>query len=218
MERNELSMEVHWWGSSELNTYSCKTGSLCDSGRPSSRGQYSLHPRTHAQATMEGNWPTRGMRERQWDEPKQENRKQTGGYGRSVLTGRDTTEMAPAVVSWRLSQKNVNGQQRQHLFHTLQPDRSTWHDGAAGMLRENQVSLNIKRRTLSFLALNKLTLRIFKCRLQNAILLPECVILCASVATALSNVPLLCNTWRPLSCCHADFAETVVLPKHLGYR
>lgn len=56
------------------NTYSCKTGSLCDSGRPSRREQYSLRPRTHG-----SQWKAidqQGMRETQWDEPKQENRKQ----------------------------------------------------------------------------------------------------------------------------------------------
>lgn len=98
------AMEVHWWGSSELNTYSCKTGSLCDSGRPSSRGQYSLHPRTHARATMEGNWPTGDERKTvRWAKIREQ--KTTGGYGRSVLAGRDTTEMAPALISWGLSQK-----------------------------------------------------------------------------------------------------------------
>lgn len=92
-------------------------------------------PAQHARATMEGNWPTGDERKTvRWAKIREQ--KTTGGYSRSVLTGQDTTEMAPGAVSWRLSQKNVNGQQRQHLFHTLQPDTSTWHDGAAGMLRE----------------------------------------------------------------------------------
>lgn len=88
MGRNERSVEVHWWGSSELNTYSCKTGSPCDKGRPSSGGQRSLRPPAHTPAHRP-QWKAinrQGMRETQWDEPKYEKRekRKQGGYSRSA--------------------------------------------------------------------------------------------------------------------------------------
>ncbi len=57
------------------NTYSCKTGSLCDSGRPPAEN--STHSaRAHTPGSQWEAIGQQGVRETQWDEQKQMTRKQ----------------------------------------------------------------------------------------------------------------------------------------------
>lgn len=103
MKQNKLRMAVHWWGSSEIK-YLFMQDRKPVWFRTAAPPRTVLTPPAHThRVTMGGNWPTGNERNTvRW--AKISEQKTTGSYSRSVLTQYET-EMAPAVVLWRSSQR-----------------------------------------------------------------------------------------------------------------